>query len=34
MVAAYDSLSPRMKEMLGSLNGVFSAGLKNTGGRS
>jgi taurine dioxygenase len=34
MVAAYDSLSPRMKEMLGSLNGVFSAGLKNSGSRS
>ena len=29
MVAAYELLSPRMKEMLGSLNGVFSAGLKN-----
>ena len=23
-----------MKEMLGGLNGVFSAGLKNSGGRS
>ena len=23
-----------MKQLLGSLNGVFSAGLKNSGGRS
>ncbi len=34
MVEAYDSLSPKMKEMLGTLRGVFSAGLKNSGGRS
>jgi len=34
MVAAYESLTPKMKDLLGSLNGVFSAGLKNSGGRS
>lgn len=33
MVAAYEQLSPKMKELLGSLKGVFSAGLKNSGGR-
>ncbi len=33
MVAAYESLSDRMKEMLGSLKGVNSAGLKHLGGR-
>ncbi len=33
MVAAYESLSDRMKEMLGTLKGVNSAGLKHLGGR-
>lgn len=33
MVAAYEALSDRMKEMLGTLNGVFSAALKQSGGR-
>jgi taurine dioxygenase len=33
MVSAYESLTERMKEMLGTLNGVFSGGLKNGGGR-
>ena len=33
MVAAYEALSDRMKEMLGTLNGVNSAGLKHVGGR-
>lgn len=34
MVAAYESLSPKMQATLGTLNGVFSAGLKSSGGRS
>jgi taurine dioxygenase len=34
MVAAYESLSPKMKEIVGSLKGIFSAGLKSSGGRS
>ena len=33
MVAAYESLSDRMKEMLATLKGVNSAGLKHLGGR-
>ena len=33
MVAAYEALSDRMKEMLGTLKGVNSAGLKHVGGR-
>src|SRR5512143_2573134 len=33
MVAAYESLTPRMKEMLGSLNGVFGA-MKVTAGET
>ncbi len=33
MVAAYEALSPRMQEMLGTLKGINSAALKHTGGR-
>ena len=33
MVAAYEALSDRMKEMLRTLKGVNSAGLKHVGGR-
>ena len=34
MVAAYESLSDGMKQMLAPLKAVFSGGLKNSGGRS
>jgi len=33
MVAAYETLSPGMKQLLAPLRGVFSGGLKTSGGR-